>query len=480
MAVGCSFLIQADRIHATPSPLFSLNEQPISRSTAERTSPASVKESSVDLSISARSLLVQPEIEFPLFDGKLHKAKLIELERRGTNDLTWRGKIVGSEDDVSLTLKGGHMAGLIYSGDQVYEIVPKGPDHVLMQLDQDLFPLCGGAPTVADSGKAVQRSAGVSVDSGDRIDVLVLYTAAVRNTLGGTAQAQTFAQQAIDSTNTAYANSGIRQRIRLASALETTITEIGTLGAELSAIVSDATIASLRDQHKADLVALISNSSDNCGIGYLSAGNAAFGFTVTARNCAVGNLSFAHELGHNMGSHHNPENGGAGSAYPFSFGHYVNGVFRTVMSYTNPCPNGCPRRPYFSNPAVLFNGFPTGIFNARDNARSINLTADSTAAYRYSGSSITLEKYNGGDGVALPRRISRSIEWSSENVAGNVKIELSRNGGRTWETLVGNTANDGSETVHVFGRPVKTGRVRISSLNTPFVSDSSPNNVQIR
>ena len=47
--------------------------------------------------------------------------------------------------------------------------------------------------------------------------------------------------------------------------------------------------------------------------------------------------------------------------YPYGFGHYVNGSYRTVMSYVDPCTGGCTRRPYFSNPEVIFNGAPTGI-----------------------------------------------------------------------------------------------------------------------
>ena len=61
---------------------------------------------------------------------------------------------------------------------------------------------------------------------------------------------------------------------------------------------------------------------------------------VTARSCAIGNLSYAHEHGHNLGFAHNPENGG-GAAYADAYGHYVSGNYRTVMSYSNPCVGGC-------------------------------------------------------------------------------------------------------------------------------------------
>jgi hypothetical protein len=155
--------IQAQPKDPTTSTLFSLKAPPISRSMSERSSPASVKETVIELNSSARALLLMPSIDFPLFDGKIHTANLTELEKRSANDLTWRGKVVGSEDDVIITLKGDHIAGLIYDDGTVYEIVPMGVRHVLMQIDQDLFPLCGGAPTVGLTPAAVERSAGAAV-----------------------------------------------------------------------------------------------------------------------------------------------------------------------------------------------------------------------------------------------------------------------------------------------------------------------------
>jgi hypothetical protein len=51
------------------------------------------------------------------------------------------------------------------------------------------------------------------------------------------------------------------------------------------------------------------------------------------------------------------------------------------MSYQCPL-GGCTRRPYFSNPTVSFNGFPTGIADQRDNARSGDAVADIVANFR--------------------------------------------------------------------------------------------------
>jgi hypothetical protein len=178
-----------------------------------------------------------------------------------------------------------------------------------------------------------------------------------------------------------------------------------------------------------------------------------------------------------MGSHHNPENGGS-AIFPYSYGHYVNGSYRTVMSYVDPCTSGCTRRPYFSNPNVLFAGVPTGVTNARDNARSINNTADVIANYQYSGSGITLSSLNSGE--RINRIAARNITWSSSNITGDVRIEISRDESTTWQTLVANTPNDGAETISIRGRPNRTARLRIVSIANPAVSDSSVINFTVR
>ena len=402
------------------------------------------------------------------------------VEIRSMDDRTWRGKIETAKfsGDVILTFRKGFVAGLIYSPDAVYEVVPRGEKHFIVELDESAFPECGGE--IRGDLAGVLNAPSATTDSGDRIDVLVVYTPATKAILGGDAQAQTHAQQAIDATNTAYINSKIRQRVRLVLAAEYVYTETASASTDLSNLRSSSIVQALRNTHNADMVAMIGEMQGVCGIGYLMGGvggNQNSGFTATARSCAVGNLSFAHELGHNMGSQHNPENG-SGPTFPYGFGHYVNGSYRTVMSYVNPCASGCTRVAYFSNPNVIFNGVPTGILNARDNARSINNTADWIANYRYSGSNIMLEVLNAGE--IIGRIGSQTIAWSSDNLTGSVRIELSRNQATTWETLVDSTPNDGSEIVRITGRPTRQARVRVVSVSNPLISDSSVVNFSLR
>jgi hypothetical protein len=465
--------------------LFSLKE--MRPASAAKSSIASVREAEIQINFANLLGRNSDRLSITLFNNKTYEAAQVSsegFEARAMDDFTWRGKIVTGkfEGDVILTAKKGHMSGLIYSPDAVYEITPRGDKNILMELDQRLFPPCGGGVS-GETGKAnVQTEAALTgVDSSDRIDVIVLYTTATKNTVGGDTQAQTIAQQAVDAANTAYRNSKIRQRLRLVLSQENVYTEVDP-GTDLSNLRNNTAVQALRNSKQADLVDMMEETTAVCGIGYLmgtvSTGSQNNGFTVTARSCAVGNLSFAHELGHNMGSAHNPESG-SGASFPYGYGHWVNGSYRTVMSYVDPCTAGCVRVAYFSNPAIIFNGVPTGVDNARDNARSIENTTDTIANYRYSGTSLTLNSLNAGETV--PRNISRAISWSTDNLAGgNVKIELSRDESTNWETLIAGTPNDGLEVINITGRPTRRARLRITSIENPTIGDSSIRNFVIK
>lgn len=465
------------------SGLFVLKSSPEAKTGDEKNSPASVRESDIEVNLGNLAESNSNPLTFPLFDGKSYTAvrkKSEGFESRSPGNFTWRGKLIAKnfEGDVVLTSTSGFLTGMIYSPDAVYEIVAKGNRQILVQLEQGLFPECGGEiKPPSDQKNPTPPEFGSVEDSGDRIDVLVVYTNATKNALGGDAQAQALAQSAIDITNTAYINSKIRQRVRLIHSAETALTEANSI----SELRADAATQSLRNTHNADMVAMLVNSLSGCGLGYVmtsvNTGFAPSAYSITLRTCAVGNLTFAHELGHNMGSAHNPENAGS-SAYSYSFGHYVNGSYRTVMSYSNPCTSGCTRVPQFSNPSIIFNSVPTGILNERNNTRSIENTADTVSNFRYSGNSLRLDNFS--QDASIPRNISRDLNWSTNGVAGNVKIEFSSDEGSSWQTLIANTPNDGSESISVNSRPTKRVRIRISSVNDASISDSSVRNLRIK
>ena len=153
----------------------------------------------------------------------------------------------------------------------------------------------------------------------------------------------------------------------------------------------------LRDATGADLVAVISESGIGiCGVAYLAPESQGSGFSLTAQSCAIGNLTFAHELGHNQGATHDVDNaGGSYREYGFGWRWTTTGgsLRRSVMAYS---PGS--RRPQFSNPDVLNGGVPTGVAGAADNARLIGETFPGVASFRAGGMDASTDCDNDGTG----------------------------------------------------------------------------------
>jgi C1A family cysteine protease len=82
----------------------------------------------------------------------------------------------------------------------------------------------------------------------------------------------------------------------------------------------------------------------------------------------------------------------------------------------------------------------------------------------------TVTSPNGGESWAVGS--SRAITWSTGN-GGNVKIELSRDNGASWETLFAATANDGSENWTVAGAATTQALVRVSNGNGSDTSNAT-------
>ena len=333
-----------------------------------------------------------PSLRIPLLDGASPQATRTDFERRGAENMTWRGRFdTPGGGRVTLTVLHGVVVGFIQHADRTYIIEPvRGGGHAQKEINQDLYPECGGAELPGETPFHMKYAdPEIADDSGARIDVMVMYTPEARDAAGGVAAIEATAQAAVDIANTAFENSDVVTRFNLVHAEVTIRHDSGDLYADLPWLRDDAGVAALRNAYAADLVSLmVENGGGYCGLGYVmrypSASFADSAFQVTDRGCAVGNLSWAHEHGHNMGMEHDPANGTspASASYPWSFGHFVDGSYRTVMSYSYPCPNGCTRVPHFSNPVVFHAGAATGIADQRDNHRTADSTAPIVANFR--------------------------------------------------------------------------------------------------
>jgi len=342
------------------------------------------------------SALAGVELVLPLPGRASLPVRRDQLERRSAEDFTWRG-FTAAQERVVLTYKRGFLVGLIFADGAAYEIMTLADGgQGLAKLDQERFPPCLEAPPTTQSEETDRLSPLLApdgaraprVDPASDIDLLGLYTPQSRDAAGGVAQIEATLQAAVDNANTSFIDSDMIARFDLVATALSTRNDSGDMGADLSWLAGDAGVGALRNEVGADMVSLIVNSGSACGVGFVmrtpGPGFASSAFQVTARTCAVGNLSFAHEHGHNMGFEHDPANGTtpANASFLWSFGHFVDGSYRTVMSYAGPCTSGCTRVAHFSNPDILHNGVPTGIADQRDNARTGDLTAAIVANFR--------------------------------------------------------------------------------------------------
>ncbi len=249
-----------------------------------------------------------------------------------------------------------------------------------------------------------------NVDDGSVIDVMIVYTAEARNGWGGTNNIMALAQNCIDTSNIAYTNSNIGPlELNLVHVEEVSYSESGSASTDISRLQDDNdgymdNVHPLRDANGADLVALLVDGFNACGVGFLAPYDEHLGFTVTDTGCAVGNLSFPHEIGHNMGAHHDRDNAGS-APFPYAYGWRWDGnngtQYRSVMAYS---PGS--RQPYFSNPDINFQGAPTGVENSEDNARCHDNTRFSVSKFRDSINTNTCAADTNGDGILSPADFS--------------------------------------------------------------------------
>ena len=354
-----------------------------------------------------------------LFDGLELEAEVMAAEIR-PGGMTVFARLVDVElGSAVLTVEQGVLVGSVTFPDGRYGIEREAEGrYAVSRKAVQLFPperepRAVFAPRVGRDLAAQDLPA----DSGRLIDVMVLWTPAALMTGSDAAGMQAIAQASVDQANLVYLNSGVAQRLRLVHAQQVNYVERssgcadptgGVPGVDaFECALFDLTgttdgridgVHALRDTHGADLVSLLISDPNFCGLAWLpqppSASTAELGFSVLDASCAVGNHSFVHELGHNMGAHHDPyvlaggtcPDGREDGAFCFSRG-MVNLAqrWRTVMAYRDQCTAAgvsCPRIDFLSNPNLAYAGAPIGDPATSNNAHTLNRTAKSVAAYR--------------------------------------------------------------------------------------------------
>jgi len=97
-------------------------------------------------------------------------------------------------------------------------------------------------------------------------------------------------------------------------------------------------------------------------------------------------------------------------------------------------------------------------------------TVSGNVSLTSAGPTITVTDPNGGEALAIGD--SFNITWSSAGGLTDVKIDLSRNNGGAWESVIASTPNDGAHNWTVTSPPAADCLIRVSSLDDS-VSDVS-------
>ncbi|MTI87364.1 MAG: T9SS type A sorting domain-containing protein [Balneolaceae bacterium] len=247
-------------------------------------------------------------------------------------------------------------------------------------------------------------------DDSVTIDILIAYTdsavtwansSSFGSIEGVLAQAMNFSQTAMD-------NSGLRIELRVAHSYKNDYTDDNSdteAGTHLRRFTQNPAnpifqtttyngymeeVHELRNEYGADLVALVMSEPNTGGIAWMltdTGGEPAWGFSVNRVQQIAFGYTLVHELGHNMGNAHSKtqtssasDNGGGLFQYSAGYQDFTGG-FHTVMAYSD----GLNRVPLFSSPDLTYEGRSAGTDDNRkatDNVRSMKISKRTIASYR--------------------------------------------------------------------------------------------------
>ncbi|QZO01518.1 zinc-dependent metalloprotease [Chenggangzhangella methanolivorans] len=310
----------------------------------------------------------------------------------------WTG--TSGADAATLVLADGGVVGVVRLGTKTFRIEQvKGAAHKVAEISGAKLPPEGPlTPAPGGVGAKPAKKSGIEPQAkGDvKITLLMAYT---DRAAAASSNIVSDINLAVSLANEAYKAGGVGIKLKLVGT--TRVSGYDELTGGFAQVLYDVTndtapfqpVNQLRNQLKADLVAVIQEGTQYCGIAWYidepSASTAGYGYSTTARGCITG-YTVTHELGHNMGLRHDRYVSEPAPDTEYNFG-YSNLAKqkRSIMAYSNECTDAglyCERVNSFSDPDKKVAGKKFGIKQgkpgAADNARRLNETRKGIAAYR--------------------------------------------------------------------------------------------------
>ena len=320
---------------------------------------------------------------------------LIERTARTSSGYSLSGRLAGVRHGATtLVVNGDVVVGTVWTPSALYDIRTINGLQVIREVDvAALPPLAPPLVRAYPPSRRGTKSLAELPDDGAVVDVLVLWTAAAAKQSGGVANIKALIDLGVAAANHAYARSGVDFRLSLVGTEQTDFPDLDS-SFELPFGLSDEdlraweeeeearwdALAAVRDRVGADIVSIVMKMHFG-GFGNLmhelssDFESLAYNFVHVER---VAYNTLAHEIGHNMGVHHDRHVNPVGGVFPYSHG-YVNqrafdpgaprdSCWATIMAYSSQCGHGghrlAVRIPYFSNPNQRYpaaDGDPLGV-----------------------------------------------------------------------------------------------------------------------
>jgi len=219
-----------------------------------------------------------------------------------------------------------------------------------------------------------------------QIDIMVIYTDPVTGSVsqGG------FAMLGVQQINQSFQNNNIDAVANLVHweyvpGLPNNHTALGAVTFPATGDSAAEYVHTLRAQYNADQVTIL--TKNGCGAGFLAPQSPGLAFSYVGYDCFHG-LTMVHELGHNLGAHHDIVNTtGMGGFLPDSYGWRFGQAdyYRSIMSYL---PGS--RQNYWSDPTTNHptSGDFTGVANVADNAKTLRITTQIMQNHTVSNASV--------------------------------------------------------------------------------------------